>query len=58
MAALSHKAGLDYDIIVFAWQQTPAAFQGAQQTWLSTSGSNYGAYKNAAGRHAAQRGRG
>jgi len=45
--SLSHKPGLDYDIIVFAWQQTPAAFQGAQQTWLSTSGSNYGSYKNA-----------
>jgi peptide/nickel transport system substrate-binding protein len=37
----------DYDIIVFAWQETPAVYEGAQQTWLSTSGSNYGHYKNA-----------
>ncbi|MDX6201815.1 MAG: glutathione transport system substrate-binding protein [Frankiales bacterium] len=46
--SLSHKAGLDYDIIVFAWQSSPAAFQGAIQTWLSTSGSNYGSYKDPA----------
>jgi peptide/nickel transport system substrate-binding protein len=46
--SLSHEAGKDYDIIVFAWQQTPAAFQGAIQTWLSTSGSNYGSYKDPA----------
>jgi peptide/nickel transport system substrate-binding protein len=46
--SLSHQAGKDYDIIVFAWQQSPAAFQGAIQTWLSTSGSNYGFYKDAA----------
>ncbi|MDX6256539.1 MAG: glutathione transport system substrate-binding protein [Frankiales bacterium] len=44
--SLSHKAGLDYDIIVFAWQSSPAAFQGAIQTWLSTSASNYGFYKD------------
>ncbi len=37
---------LDYDVIVFAWQSSPAAFAGAQQLWLSTSGSNYGKYKN------------
>jgi peptide/nickel transport system substrate-binding protein len=44
--SLSHKPGLDYDIIVFAWQETPAVFVGAQQIWLSTSGSNYGHYVN------------
>ncbi|HVI35832.1 MAG TPA: hypothetical protein VM684_06350, partial [Gaiellales bacterium] len=36
----------DYDIIVFAWVQSPFPFGGAQQTWLSTSGSNYGKYNN------------
>lgn len=46
-ATLTHAAGKDYDVVVFAWQGTPAVYQSAQQTWLSTSGSNYGAYKNA-----------
>ncbi len=36
----------DYDIIVFAWVQSPFVFGGAQQLWLSTSGSNYGKYNN------------
>ncbi|HLU58978.1 MAG TPA: ABC transporter family substrate-binding protein [Pseudonocardia sp.] len=36
----------DYDLIVFAWVQTPASFSNAQQTWLSTSESNYGQYNN------------
>jgi glutathione transport system substrate-binding protein len=36
----------DYDLIVFAWVQTPASFSNAQQTWLSTSESNYGKYNN------------
>jgi peptide/nickel transport system substrate-binding protein len=36
----------DFDIIVFAWVQSPFVFGGAQQLWLSTSGSNYGKYKN------------
>ena len=36
----------DYDIIVFAWVQSPFAFSGAQQLWLSTSGSNFGKYNN------------
>lgn len=36
----------DYDIIVFAWVQSPFPFGGAQQLWLSTSGSNYGKYNN------------
>ncbi|MDX6223390.1 MAG: glutathione transport system substrate-binding protein, partial [Frankiales bacterium] len=43
---LTHAAGLDYDVVVFAWQGSPAIYQGAQQLWLSTSGSNYGGYKN------------
>jgi peptide/nickel transport system substrate-binding protein len=47
-ATLTHAAGKDYDVVVFAWQGTPAVYQGAQQTWLSTSGSNYGGYKNPA----------
>ena len=47
-ASLTHTAGKDYDIIVFAWQETPAVYEGAQQTWLSTSGSNYGDYKSPA----------
>ncbi|NMI02130.1 ABC transporter family substrate-binding protein [Pseudonocardia acidicola] len=36
----------DFDIIVFAWVQSPFPFGGAQQLWLSTSGSNYGKYNN------------
>ena len=31
---------------MFAWVQSPFPFGGAQQTWLSTSGSNYGKYNN------------
>jgi peptide/nickel transport system substrate-binding protein len=38
----------DYDVIVFGWIQSPYAFNGAQQLWLSNSGSNYGKYKNPA----------
>jgi len=36
----------DYDLIVFAWVQTPASFSNAEQTWNSTSASNYGEYSN------------
>ncbi|KAA1031897.1 ABC transporter family substrate-binding protein [Pseudonocardia sp. EV170527-09] len=36
----------DYDIMVFAWVQSPFPFGGAQQLWLSTSGSNFGKYTN------------
>ncbi|GAA4560013.1 ABC transporter family substrate-binding protein [Pseudonocardia xishanensis] len=36
----------DYDVIVFGWIMSPAPFGGAQQLWLSTSGSNYGKYNN------------
>lgn len=36
----------DFDVIVFAWVQSPFVFGGAQQLWLSTSGSNYGKYNN------------
>jgi len=32
----------DFDLILFAWVGAPFVFAGAQQTWLSTSGSNYG----------------
>ncbi|MBC3190168.1 ABC transporter family substrate-binding protein [Pseudonocardia sp. C8] len=38
----------DYDIMVFAWVQSPAPFANAQQTFLSTSGNNFGQYKNPA----------
>jgi peptide/nickel transport system substrate-binding protein len=37
----------DYDMIIFAWVATPFIFAGAQQTWISTSGSNYGHWTNA-----------
>jgi peptide/nickel transport system substrate-binding protein len=37
----------DYDVIVFGWIQSPYVFNGAQQLWLSNSGSNYGKYQNA-----------
>jgi peptide/nickel transport system substrate-binding protein len=37
----------DYDLIVFAWVQTPASFSNAEQTWNSESESNYGKYSNA-----------
>jgi peptide/nickel transport system substrate-binding protein len=36
----------DYDLIVFAWVQTPASFSNAEQTWNSESESNYGKYSN------------
>jgi len=36
----------DYDIMLFAWVQSPAPFSNAAQTWLSTSESNYGKYNN------------
>ena len=36
----------DFDIINFAWVFTPFPFQNAQQTFLSSSGSNYGHYEN------------
>jgi peptide/nickel transport system substrate-binding protein len=36
----------DYDIIVFAWVQSPAPYSNAQQTFLSTSGNNFGKYNN------------
>jgi peptide/nickel transport system substrate-binding protein len=39
-------SGGDYDMIVFAWVQTPASFSNAEQTWNSTSSSNYGRYNN------------
>jgi peptide/nickel transport system substrate-binding protein len=37
----------DYDMIVFAWVQTPASFSNAEQTWNSTSSQNFGEYQNA-----------
>ena len=36
----------DYDLMVFAWVQSPFPFGGAQQLWLSSSGSNFGGYTN------------
>jgi peptide/nickel transport system substrate-binding protein len=36
----------DFDMIVFAWVQTPASFSNAEQTWNSTSSQNFGEYKN------------
>lgn len=36
----------DYDMIVFAWVQTPASFSNAEQTWNTSSESNYGHYSN------------
>jgi peptide/nickel transport system substrate-binding protein len=39
-------SGGDYDLIVFAWVQTPASFSNAEQTWNSKSSSNYGKYNN------------
>ncbi|GEL18559.1 hypothetical protein PA7_23960 [Pseudonocardia asaccharolytica DSM 44247 = NBRC 16224] len=36
----------DYDIMVFAWVSSPFPFANAQQTWLSTSSSNFGKYNN------------
>jgi hypothetical protein len=34
-------------MILFAWSGGPFAFAGAQQLWISTSGSNYGYWVNA-----------
>jgi peptide/nickel transport system substrate-binding protein len=36
----------DYEIMLYAWVQTPFPFGGAQQLWLSSSGSNFGGYNN------------
>jgi peptide/nickel transport system substrate-binding protein len=36
----------DYEIMLYAWVQTPFPFGGAEQLWLSTSGSNFGGYNN------------
>ena len=36
----------EYDIMVFAWVQSPFPYSSAQQLWLSDSGSNYGGYTN------------
>jgi peptide/nickel transport system substrate-binding protein len=35
-------SGGGFDLIIFAWVGTPFVFAGAQQTWVSTSGSDYG----------------
>jgi peptide/nickel transport system substrate-binding protein len=40
------KSG-DWDVILFGWSATPFPYQGAQQLWMSTSGSNYGKWVNA-----------
>lgn len=37
----------DYDIIIFAWVQSPLRIGGAKQLWFSTSASNYGKWTNA-----------
>jgi peptide/nickel transport system substrate-binding protein len=36
----------DYDMIIFAWVNTPSIFSSAYQFWYSTSGSNYGHWVN------------
>jgi peptide/nickel transport system substrate-binding protein len=36
----------DYDIIIFAWVQSPLRIGGAKQLWFSTSASNYGKWTN------------
>src|SRR5262249_40317447 len=37
----------DFDMIIFAWVNTPFVFSGAQQVWLSDSGSDFGHWVNA-----------
>jgi peptide/nickel transport system substrate-binding protein len=51
LARRHHRTG-DYDIVVFAWVQSPFPFNGAQQTWLSTSGSQLRQVQQPAGRPA------
>jgi len=36
----------DFDIIVFAWVDTPYPFSGAEQLWETDAGGNYGHYSN------------
>jgi peptide/nickel transport system substrate-binding protein len=36
----------DFDVILFAWVQTPAVFSGGLQLWRSDSDSNYGKWVN------------
>lgn len=36
----------DFDVIVFAWVDTPYPFSGAEQLWETDAGGNYGHYSN------------
>jgi peptide/nickel transport system substrate-binding protein len=37
----------DFDIIIYAWVNTPFVYSGAQQIWVSDSGSDFGHWVNA-----------
>ena len=41
---LTHKANLDYDIVVFAWVDTPFPNSGNNPLYVTGGGSNYGSY--------------
>ncbi len=38
----------DWDMVIFAWSGQPFPYAGAQQTWQSSSGSNFGHWTNTA----------
>jgi peptide/nickel transport system substrate-binding protein len=38
----------DFDLIIFAWVNSPLRIGGAKQLWHSTSSSNYGKWSNSA----------
>ena len=45
--SLTHVAGYDYDIIVFAWVATPFPNSGNYSIYVSNQGQNYAGYTNA-----------
>lgn len=45
--SLTHVAGYDYDIIVFAWVATPFPNSGNYSVYVSDQGQNYAGYTNA-----------
>jgi peptide/nickel transport system substrate-binding protein len=44
--SLTHAAGYDYDIIVFAWVATPFPNSGNYSVYVSNQGQNYAGYTN------------
>ncbi|MBR7827985.1 ABC transporter family substrate-binding protein [Actinospica sp. MGRD01-02] len=45
--SLTHAAGYDYDVIVFAWVDTPFPNSGNYSLYVTGQGQNYGGYTSA-----------